>query len=147
MLWYYINTTEVCSHQSLILKRGYCSSIKLSHSLKLAQENNPAAVLQWFMLASTDMPFPLCHACLKLLNFSWLGFEEFEEIPVWYILGKQNSAFKSRQTRPMEGKRRGVRIPLCAFGPVIYCSCWGSIYLPPTLSVFVRLLNRQLNRF
>lgn len=46
MLWYYINTMEVCSHQSLILKRGYCGSIKLSRTLKLAQENNPAAVLQ-----------------------------------------------------------------------------------------------------
>lgn len=106
MLWYYINTPEVCSHQSLILKWGYCGSIKLSHTLKLAQENSPTAVLQWFMLASTDMPFSLCHACLKLLNFSWLGFEEFEQIPVWYILGKQNSAFKSSQIRPMEGKRR-----------------------------------------
>lgn len=107
MLCYYINTPESCSHQSLILKWGYCGSIKLSHTPKLAQESNPAAVLQWFMVASTDMPFPLCHACLKLLNYSWLGFEEFEQIPVWYILGKQNSALKSRQTSPIEGKREG----------------------------------------
>lgn len=129
MLWYCINTLEVHSHQSLI-KLGGCGLMKLKYIFKLDQENKPAAVLQWFMLATTDMPVSLCHACLKRLNFSWLGFKEFEKIPVWYILGKQNSAFKSRQSRPMRGKGRERKFLFVCFDQLLSVCAEGTFIYP-----------------
>ena len=72
--------------------------------------------------------FPLSHARLNFLKlFSWLGLEEFEQIPVWCTLRKQNSAFKIKSPKEREGGGGGNSSSVFGFAKVLlgFCSRWG----------------------